>query len=142
MMDYNTIAQAITKQGIRSNSLMMTHSPSLENKMGSTMASMHIPSSRKLWTNQVTLDPRTRFTVLTPSHCINIIHSVVILSGPETKGITDIACSGDGISGQFVQFSPTLLTNVTVSMASEEDMKALDLTDLGITPTECKDHLD
>ena len=44
--------------------------------------------------------------------------------------------------GQLIQFLPKPLTNVIVSLASSDDMTALGLGDLGVTPTECKEHLD
>ena len=67
------------------------------------MASAHQPEARKLWTQQVMLDPRTQFAVLKLSHRIKILHSAVILIDPESNKITNVACIGDGIQiGQLV----------------------------------------
>ena len=96
--------QAIAQKGVYTNSLMPTHSPSLESKIELMMSCMAVPTIRKLWAQQVNSDPRVQYAVLTKTHRIEIIHDAVFVQVSGTTNIIVIGCSGDGIQiGQLVK---------------------------------------
>ena len=99
--------------------------------MGLIMACMGIPIASKVWTQQVNLDLKVRNAILTPTHLVKIIHSVVILQESGTGDITAAGCSGDSIQiGQLVQLLSALLTNFTLSLTTIENAKLLDWSTL------------
>ena len=64
-------------------------------------------------------------------------------TNPTANTPTCVGCSGDGIQiGQLVQFDPTNLTAVTLSVATEADTATLDLKAIDVSPADFKDHND
>ena len=68
---------------------------------------------------------------------------MLLIKDPDTKLLICVGCSGNGIQiGQFVQFQPSLMTAITLSIATIVDTTALGLQALDISPIDFKDYTD
>ena len=142
-MNYKTLVQAISQQGITSNLNMKLKSPTLEKNISNMMEASNTPTKRETWAQQVSADEHTRFSVLTPLGIIKYIRAVVLLTDPATDEITAVGCSGDGITmGPLVKFDPAMLTAVTLSIATGDDTTKMKLEAVDVTPTDFKDKVD
>ena len=142
-MNYANLVQAIAQQRISTSSTMKTRSPDLENKISRMMDASDTPDIRKLWSTQVSTNKQSQFAVLVSSGHVKCVNHVIWTTDPSTDMPTCVGCSGDGIQiGQLVQFDPTNLTAVTLSLATDADRATLDLKAIDVSPTDFKDHDD